>query len=242
MESSAEPRTTKGRSSFIASFTLILAFLLIFGFARTFYLQPVFAAKPLNFPLIVHGICGTCWFALLAWQAQLVRRGRLARHRTLGQRVGPALAITAVLSALWIVSLTALDGKAAGSGLPDKAALFIQLGTTIWFAVLAILGFRSTKRPDYHKRYMIMATIAMLAPAFSRIARLAGTGKFPVDSAFLAAPLIAALFVNDFRTLKRAHPVTIWAGLGYLAYVAVRVPIAKSQAWNEVIVPALFGS
>ena len=151
------------------------------------------------------------------------------------------LATLAVLSAAWIVALTAFDGKATGSGLSDQTGLFIQIGTSTWFAMLVVLGFRSTRRPDYHKRYMIMASIAMLAPAYSRIARLLVEGRSPVDSAFIAVPLIGALFFHDFRTLGRAHPVTLWAGLGYLGYVAIRLPIAQSELWTRTIVPALFG-
>lgn len=229
------------RSRYILLFCVALTGVLLLGFARTFFLQPVFQARPLTLPLVIHGLCGTGWFALLMWQALQVRRGNLAGHRKTGGRLGMVLATLAVLSAAWIVALTAFDGKATGSGLSDQAGLFIQIGTSTWFAVLVVLGFRSTRRPGYHKRYMIMASIAMLAPAYSRIARLLVEGRSPVDSAFIAVPLIGALFFHDFRTLGRAHPVTLWAGLGYLGYVAIRLPIAQSELWTRTIVPALFG-
>lgn len=230
------------RSEFVFLLCLALAGTLVLGFARTFFLQPVFQARPLTVPLVIHGLCGTGWFALLVWQALQVRKGNLAGHRSIGRRLGMVLATLAVLSAMWIVGLTAFDGKATGSGLSDQSGLFIQLGTSIWFAVLAILGFRSTKRPDFHKRYMIMASIAMLAPAYSRIFRLfSGPGPTLVDSAVIAVPLVTALAIYDYTTLRRLHPVTLWAGLGYLAYVAVRLPIAKSDLWTQTIVPALFG-
>lgn len=241
METAPTTGRKAGRSNFVATFALVLLLVLALGFARTFFLHPLFAAKPLTLPLVIHGLCGTGWFALLVWQARQVRRGNLAAHRKLGGTLGKVLAGLAVLSALWIVSLTAFDGKATGSGLSDQSGLFIQLGTSTWFAVLAVLGFHSTRRPDYHKRYMIMASIAMLAPAYSRIARLLVEGRAPVDSAFISVPLIAALFVHDYRTLGRFHPVTLWAGLGYLAYVTVRMPIAQSDLWTKTIVPALFG-
>lgn len=241
MDSTISDGRKRQRSVYFLALCIALAAVLGLGFARTFYLHPVFQARPLTVPLVIHGICGTGWFALLVWQALQVRKGNMAGHRQAGARLGTLLAVLAVLSAMWIVGLTAFDGKVAGSGLPDQSALFIQIGTTIWFAVLVVLGFRSVKRPDYHKRYMIMASIAMLAPAYSRIARLLVDGRAPIDSAFIAAPLIAALFVHDLRTLKKPHPVTLWAGLGYLCYVAVRVPIARSELWTKTIVPAVFG-
>ncbi|MCC6926605.1 hypothetical protein [Novosphingobium sp.] len=241
MDSIGTPGRRGARSAFLMLLCIVLAGVLALGFARTFFLQPVFQARPLTVPLVIHGLCGTGWFALLVWQAVQVRTGNMAGHRTIGGKLGIVLATLAVLSAMWIVSLTAFDGKQTGSGLSDQSGLFIQIGTSSWFAILVLLGFRSTRRPDYHKRYMIMASIAMLAPAYSRIARLLVEGRTPVDSAFLAVPLVAALFVHDFRTLGRPHPVTLWTGLGYLAYVAVRLPIAQSDLWTKTIVPALFG-
>lgn len=241
MDTPATPNRERTRKSFLLLLCIALAGVLVLGFARTFFLQPVFEARPLTLPLVIHGLCGTGWFALLVWQALQVRKGNMAGHRSIGGKLGRVLATLAVLSAMWIVSLTAFDGKQTGSGLSDQSGLFIQIGTSAWFAVLVVLGFRSTRRPDYHKRYMIMASIAMLAPAYSRIARLLVEGRPPVDSAFIAVPLIAALFVHDFRTLGRPHPVTLWAGLGYLAYVAVRLPIAQSELWTKTVVPALFG-
>ena len=229
------------RPGFYSLFAIVLGLVLIAGFGRTFFLKPLFATRGLSVPLVIHGLCGTSWFALLIRQAYLVRSRRLSDHRANGTRFGPALVVIALLSAAWIVVLGASDGKPTGSGLPDNVALFIQLGTMTWFGGLAFLGFRTIRRPDYHKRYMVMATIAMLAPAYSRLGRLMPDGHFPVDTAFLATPLIGALLVYDIKSLGRPHPVTLWAGLGYLAYVAVRVPIGRSDLWTGTIAPFVFG-
>ncbi len=242
MEDSVKPVTAKRRSAFLWLLAIVMGGYLFVGFARTFFLKPLFATHPLTIPLIMHGICGTAWIALLIWQSYLVRSGQTTRHREIGRRFGRPIAVIAILSAIVIVGLSGFDGVQTGSGLPDSTALFIQIGTMTWFSVLAILGFRSTARPEYHKRYMIMASIAMLAPAYSRLARLLVEGRLPADSAFLAVPLIAALFVYDLRTRRSPHPVTLWAGLGYLAYISVRLPIARSDWWNNTLVPLLFGS
>lgn len=233
----------KGRvkPAFFVALALALSVVTAFGFARTFYLQPLFGAPPLTALLIAHGLCATGWFAVLVRQAMLARAGRMADHRQLG-RWGFAVAIAVALSAAAIIVATATDGKQTGSGLPESTGLFIQLGTLSWFSVLAVLAYRNTARPDYHKRFIALATITMMAPVFSRISRLFRDGGPPLfDSAFLAIPFIAALAWHDWRKLGRLHPVTLLAGGGYLLFVTIRLPVAKSALWNQTIVPALTG-
>ena len=188
----------------------------------------------------MHGICGTAWFALLVWQAWLARQGRIVDHRKVGAWA-PWMVLVVVLSALWVI-VTNLRLPMTGSGLPRHVGLVIQAGTIGWFVGLFFYGWIRRDRPDVHKRAMILATIAMMAPAFSRISRLfRDGGPPPIDSAFLATFFIGALALYDWRSLRRIHPVTLWAGLGYLAWVAVRVPLGKSDAWTAFAAPLVGG-
>jgi hypothetical protein len=229
------------RTAFFVGLTLALGLTALAGFARTFYLQPLFDAPPLTPLLLVHGVFASLWFALLVTQAMLARSGQMKRHRQVG-KWGFASAMGVALSAAAIIVATATDGKQTGSGLPESTGLFVQLGTLGWFSVLAALAYRSTARPDYHKHFIAMASIAMMAPVFSRITRLFRDGGPPLfDSAFLAIPFVAALAWHDWQKLGRLHPVTLWAGGGYLLFVSVRMPIAKSALWNQTIVPLLTG-
>ena len=71
---------------------VVCAFLIIFaGFARTFYLRPVFQTKGLPLLLQLHGFLFTAWFVLFFVQARLVARHRVDLHRKLGV-VGAVLA------------------------------------------------------------------------------------------------------------------------------------------------------
>lgn len=232
---------TRRRGAFYLAFAAVLCTLLFVGFARTFFLYPIFKVDTLTLALIVHGICGTSWFVLLLWQVWLARSGRMADHRRTGSR-GKWIVAAIVVSTAWVVIAKTQTGTMTSSGLAGRVGTFLQIGTAAWFTGLAVLGFRATARADYHKRYIVMATIAMMAPAFSRISQLfRDGGPPPLDSAFLATPLIAALALHDWRTIGRIHPVTLWAGSGYLAFVAVRLPLAKSALWTKTLFPALFG-
>ncbi len=232
--------SSKKRTAFFLALAAALTATLLFGFSRTFFLQPLFDAPSLTVPFIVHGILGTTWFALLVRQAWLARTGQIAAHRKLGTW-SPFLVLAIVASTIWVMFVN-LSLPMTGSGLPRHAGFLIQASTTIWFVGLFLFGWVHRNRPDVHKRAMILATIAMMAPVFSRISRLfRDGGPPPIDSAFLATLFIGALAWHDLRSLKKIHPVTLWAGLGYLAWVTVRQPIAKSDGWAAIAVPILGG-
>lgn len=231
----------KARSPYLFWLAAALTVTLIGAFTRTFFLQPLFSAKPLTVAMIFHGICGTAWFLMLVRQAWLAHQGRMAEHVQAG-RYGALLAILAILSALMVIGATAMDGKMSGSGLPESTALLIQLSTTAWFTLLVTLGFHMRRKPEVHKRLMILATITMMAPAFSRISRLFRDGGPPViDSAWLASIFIAALVIYDVRRSGRLHRVTLIVGLAYLMWVAVRMPIGRSSWWTDLVTPFLTG-
>lgn len=229
------------RTIFFWGMALALSGTLLFGFARSFYLQPFFDAEPLTLALFVHGVAGTAWFALLLWQVWLARSGRLADHRRWGG-YGPWVAAAVVTSALWIAATTAFDGVLLRSGLPESVGLLLQLGTSAWFAALVTLGFWHRYKPAVHKRLMILATITMMAPAFARISRLfRDGGPPPFDSSVFAAPFILALAIYDWRSMGRVHPATLWAGGLYLVWTQIRMPLGRSEAWTNFITPLLAG-
>lgn len=233
--------TGPARSTFFWIIALALSATLLLGFARSFYLYPLLGVKPLTLAGVIHGLIGTAWFALLVWQAWLGRSGRLADHRRWGS-FGPWVAAAFVASALTIAVINALSEGVTGSGLPSSAGIFIQLGSTLWFAVLVSIGFMHRQRAALHKRAMVLATITMMAPAFSRISQLFRDGGPPLfDSSVFAAPFIFALAIYDWRSMGRLHPATLWAGGLYLVWTQIRMPLARSDAWTNFITPLLTG-
>lgn len=228
------------RTAFFALLAAALTATLVFGFGRSFFLQPLFDAPPLTLAFIVHGLFGTAWFALLVRQAWLARAGRLAEHRKLGAW-SPWLVLAIVLSTLSVIAIN-LTLPVTGSGLPRHAGLLLQTSTTLWFVGFFALGWVRRNSPDIHKRAMMLATIAMMAPAFSRISRLfRDGGPPPFDSAFLAALFIGAIAIYDMRSTKRVHPLTLFGGIAYLFWVGIRQPLAKSDAWAAFAVPLIGG-
>jgi len=241
MRSRSSPALPARRSGFFLAIAAALALVVLIGFARTFYLGPVLGGEPLAPVVIVHGLAGTAWFALFAWQALQIRTGHVGQHRRNGAWAAAAIAAVS-LTSLWIIVASLFDGIPPNNGRSEAETLLIRSGTLVWFLVLVSLGLRARAEPARHKRFMTLATIAMLAPAFARIGRLlrdSGGPALPFDSAFLAIGFIGALAWRDRAVDGRIHPVTAWWGGGYLVWVLIRLPLSQSAAWRGLVEPVL---
>src|SRR5215813_2956018 len=85
-------------------FITVLAAALVFtGFARTFYLNGLFAKLRLPPLFIVHGVVFSSWLAILVAQARLVSARRIQIHKALGYA---SIAIVVAMFVLgWVMSV-----------------------------------------------------------------------------------------------------------------------------------------
>jgi hypothetical protein len=181
----------------------------------------------LSFPLIVHlhAVAYTGWLVLLATQAWLVRTGRLAMHKRLGW------AALVLLPAMLVLGpATAYYGVADNPYMPDKwiAWLSVNYTNAIGCIVLLTAGFLMRRNPAAHKRLMVMGTIAVTEPGFSRIwapfleARLGeGYVGFYISTYIGTFLLMVAVGVYDLATRRRLHPAYVAAALWIFANEAL---------------------
>jgi hypothetical protein len=224
---------------FFLMLTATLALALFIGFAPSFFLLPVTAAPALPAHYLVHGVAGTAWIGLLGWQSWLIRQRRHADHRKNGM-VGAGIAVVLVATSVWIITADLIDPAPPTNGFSEAAIILIRGSTALLFTLLVILGFRARQRPDYHKRYMVMATVVMMAPAAVRIARMlrdAGVPPALLNGGFLASLFGLALMFYDRRTLGKLHPVTLWVGGGFMIWSFFRLDIARSSPWAALVDP-----
>src|SRR5258708_18056314 len=154
----------------------ILVVIVAVGFAPSFYLRsylaaapPASAHQPLPMVVYAHGVVLTLWFLLFLVQTILVASRRVPVHRFLGV-VGAALAVAVCTASSFVV--IRLAARAVAHGVDSGPVALIVTGDSglvILFAlfVLAAIAFR--RRPDVHKRLMLLATISIVAPALSRL-------------------------------------------------------------------------
>src|SRR6516162_9831370 len=121
---------------------LAAAATVVLGFSRTYYLRPYFQTQALPFYLHVHGAAFSAWLILLVSQTFLVAAERTDLHRRLGW-VGAALAATMV---------AAYENE-------ELAFLTTPLSSMAVFCLLVAAAVRFRRRPEAHKRLMLLATI-----------------------------------------------------------------------------------
>lgn len=222
---------------FFMGMAAAMAIVTFVGFAPTYYLAGSYAPRtPALTPTVhLHGALCTAWILFLMLQTGLVAAGRRDVHRAAGV-AGIALAIAVVATGLFVaahserrVHTAATDGTMAD---PYVFFVFPVTVATI-FALFVTLGVLNRRRPDYHKRLMILATASMIGPALARIfGRTTTIVPSAIGALVLVNLFIIALAVHDIRTRGRLHPATLWAGGFLILSEPLRVAIGFSEPWR----------
>jgi uncharacterized membrane protein YozB (DUF420 family) len=223
--------TRAGEHRFFTGMALIALLVALIGFAPSYYLRSFFTAEPLTALVHLHGGLATAWLFLFVAQTSLVSVGRTDLHR----RVGPAGAVLAVLFVVvgYFTAITAArNGVAPPGGPPPLAFLAVPLATLLSFAVLSALGILWRRQRDTHRRLMLLATIALLPPAFARF-RWLGYGGPPVA---IGGPclLVVICMLWDRGVHGRIHPAFLWGGGLLMLSLPLRFALTQSETWLAV--------
>ena len=210
---------------------ILLATVVVVGFAQTYFLRPLFPPQePLTALVQVHGALMTAWIGLFLAQIALVMGGRTDLHRRLG-RLGPYL-----LGAIIVVALPTLltAARLGGNHMPGPAlpALALVLGFLFTFIGVATAALLFTNRPDIHKRLMLVATL---------VAVEAGTSRLPVE--FLDSlwrvhlandSLLFAFVLYDTIRNRRLHPAFLWGTVAVVGMQVVTAWISGTGTWLAI--------
>jgi hypothetical protein len=220
--------------------------LVAFGaFAPTYWLQlpaGTFVGPPL---LHVHGLLFSAWTLLLLSQTLLAANGRLDHHRAWGL-AGISLATAMVVIGLAAAILTLTTGLASGYGDRSRAFLILPVSGVVLFGGFFIAAIANIRRPEAHKRLMLLATISLLQAAMARVFFVLVTGGGPGLRPGLGPPpplaiglvpsliveiLIVAGIVYDWRMRGRPHPVWLIGAAVVTAVTLLRGPLSGTHGW-----------
>lgn len=222
------PRIKSGRPRLFVWAAIAAAVVVLFGFSRTYYLKGFFDTRSLSALVHLHGLVMTLWFGTLLAQVLLVSSGNVRLHRKVGA-AGLGLAVLVLI----VGTATAINAARNGvtPGPPPLVFLTIPLGDMVVFATLVTLGFAYRGRPDYHKRFMVSASLGILGAAIARMPVL-GEGGLPAIFGVNDLILIAFVTVDSIRN-KRLHPAfAIGLAVVILSQVG-RFMIAGTPQWIE---------
>jgi hypothetical protein len=225
------PTRLSSERRFFAAMAIIIAVATFAGFAPSYYLAPMFGAKPLSILLHIHGMVFTAWILVYVAQTALIAARRTDIHRI----VGPlAVVLAIVMVPLGIATAIVTKQVAAAAHLPPQGPpLIFPLGAIVTFAVLVGAGTAMRNRAAWHKRLMLLGTAAILTTPLARVTRILQLGMTPAIGGIVFTDiLLGALVVYDIRTRGRLHAATAWGGAFFLATQALRILLNMTPAWQ----------
>lgn len=232
LDSPAARPVTSPRSRehlFFTAMALAIALTVFAGFAPTYFLRPYFHPEPLRPLLHLHGLVFTSWIVLLLVQTTLVAAHRTDLHRRLGV-LGGALAVLMVIVGTATAIIRAREGFSPPHGPPPPVFLVIPLTDMLLFSGLVGAALYYRRRPDFHKRLILLGTIAILVAAVARLP-LSFLPPGPPTFFALTDVLLLPCLVYDLVARGRIHPATAWGAGVIVASQPLRLMLGGTAAW-----------
>jgi hypothetical protein len=184
--------------------SLLIAVVAVYGFSHTIGHNLLHASPIPPFVLTIHAIVFPGWVLFFILQSALVRTRNVPLHRTLGW-FGLAFGIGLVV--LGYITATGMDRFFLQQHrMKTPAFLIIQLMDLCCFAIPFALAIYWRRRPEFHRRLMLIATCGLTDAAF---------GRFPwLPLVFSSGGVDALIFLGILRDLivdRRIHKVYLYA-------------------------------
>lgn len=222
------------RSRFYSVIALVFGAVIIAGFARTYYLRPLFDLPPLSTLVHLHGLVFSAWLVLFVVQTRLVARRDFRLHQKLGY-AGAVLAALVVVVGVVTALVGAPEPRPRPMGLTGLQFLAFPLTAIAFFAACVAGAIALRKRAALHKRLMVLAMIAVLGPPVARLMRLAGSGDhFLAVQTLVAAGFVAWVLLYDYRKYRMVQPVFAVGGVLLVLSWPARYAVAQSDAWLAI--------
>ena len=245
MATVAVPAQRPAVSKFYISMALVFVAIAFGGFFATYWLQVArgtFTGSP---ALHLHGLLFSLWTLFFLSQATLMANRKVRQHRASGL-FGISLA-TAMLFTGLMVAIEGLHARLEdGYGDAARAFVIVPVSGILLFAVLVTAAIANIRRPEWHKRLMLVATAGILQAAIARFFFLAATGGGPglrpgigpplpiartMPAGWIVLSLVAVAMVHDWRSRGRVHPAYWWGFGAMLVVQMLRPVVGYTEAW-----------
>jgi hypothetical protein len=128
-----------------------------------------------------------------------------------------------------------------------RAFSWVQVSGMIFFGSVVALAIANVKKPEIHKRLMLLATIGLLDAPIARwfLTAMGGlppavNGEIPPPPVFvdlipgaLSVMILLVPIIFDWRTRGRPHPVYLIGAGVLVAKYATLVQVSQLAAWDS---------
>jgi hypothetical protein len=215
---------------FYSGMAILLCVCVFIGFSPT-YFQAGMMRAPLPSPILhIHGAVFTLWMLLFVVQTALISARRVKWHRSFGI-VAFCLPPIMIVLGVW-AAIDALHRGVRIGPLDPAVSAAIPLIGIVGFTVVIYASWQARRRPDVHKRLILIATMDLVAAAFGRFP-WARIGLPPAAGAVTGLGILLLILLGyELISIRRIHRSTLWAAPFVFATVALAVPMGMTPAWH----------
>lgn len=209
---------------------VVLTFLVLYAFS--FEYRDLMHPSQFTVLVQVHGLVMFAWVGLFLTQVALIVWHRPLWHRRLGM-IGMAVAVlVVVLGVPTSIIACRLGGDHLPRGVPAPDFLASALTDLAAFALLAGSGLALRRRPDFHKRLMLLSNFPPLLAALARLVGFLhlGIGVTPLRNLLL----LAFILIDTVRT-RRLHPALVAGGACLIAADAGASALVGTTVWAGIV-------
>jgi hypothetical protein len=221
-------RTKLLQNYFYFSMSLLIATAVVYGFSHTVDENLIHPTAPRPFILYLHAVVFTGWLVFFIFQSALVRTGNVRLHRKVGwfgAALGAAIPIVGVGTAVTMTRYNMLHQRFSDS----EAFLIVPLWDVTAFIVPFGLAIYWRRKPEFHRRLVLIATCALTAAGFGRFPH----SLMPEHMFYAGVDILIFLGVaRDLIVNRRIHAVYLYALPAFiLGQILVVYTYTHTSSW-----------
>ncbi len=212
---------------YIMTSTLIMVIAVV-GFWPS-YLQPlVTGISEAQHVIHFHAIVYFGWLGLFVTQAWFAASGQLALHMKFG-KVGMIYGTAMILVGLLVTFSRFADRVSAGNLEQAQRSLLYPFSDMLIFPAFFGAAIAYRRKPEIHKRLMIVASTYLLVAAVLRMQIVGSPRSQAMFIGIWITPIVLGM-IHDFVRRRLIHPVYL-IGIAALALSAYRDFIRSTESW-----------
>jgi len=217
---------------FYFAMSLLMTAVVVYGFSRTMGSRIIHPTTTPPTILYVHAFVFYGWLAFFIFQSALIRTHNVKLHRTMGWfgvALGVVIPVLGISTAITMNRIKVIADPQSGAA----AFMLVPFWDIVCFTTAFALAIYWRKRPEFHRRLILIASCALTA---------AGWGRFPgsfFQGPFFYAGVDLLIFLGvlrDWIVNRSIHPVYRYALPAFIVgqvFVMFTI-VTNQQYWLKI--------